>query len=139
MNDKSPVCTRKEHTGDLEHDRYSRIRFFSSFPSGQMTFGVSTTELNRIYHGELGMSIQHETGEKHVLETKKAVLDSRILRTNIRHRKTEKPRKIRGISLPVLYCIQFKKIRFFPGMRWIIYNFRLALQRGICDNMMRKH
>ena len=139
MNDKSPVCTRKEHTGDPEYDRYSRIRFFSSFPSGQMTFGVSTTELNRIYHGELGMSIQHETGEKHVLETKKAVLGSRILRTNIRHRKTEKPRKIQEISLPVLYCIQFKKIRFFPGMRWIIYNFRLALQRGICDNMMRKH
>ena len=169
INNKSPVCTRKEHTGDPEHDRYSRIRFFSSFPSGQMTFGVSTTELNRIYHGELGMSIQHETGEKHVLkakaayakpkiigngvagkrrnrnltlwkkETKKAVLDSRILRTNIRHRKTEKPRKIQEISLPVLYCIQFKKIRFFPGMRWIIYNFRLALQRGICDNMMRKH
>ena len=72
-------------------------------------------------------------------ETKKAVPDSRILRTNIRHRKTENPRKIQGISLPVLYCIQFKKIRFFPGMRWIIYNFRLALQRGICDNMMRKH
>ena len=72
-------------------------------------------------------------------ETKKVVLDSRILRTNIRHRKTEKPRKIQEISLPVLYCIQFKKIRFFIGMRWIIYNFRLALQSGICDNMMRKH
>ena len=115
------------------------------------------------------MSIQHETGEKHVLKakaayakpknnrkrsdgkeaepepdfvkkkTKKAVLGSRILRTNIRHRKTEKHRKIQGISQPVLYCIQFKKIRFFSGMRWIIYNFRLALQRGICDNMMRKH
>ena len=42
---------------------FSRNRFFSSFPSGQMTFGVSTTELNRIYHGDLRMSIQHETGE----------------------------------------------------------------------------
>ena len=79
MNDKSPVCTRKEHTGDLEHDRYSRIRFFSSFPSGQMTFGVSTTELNRIYHGELGMSIQHETGEKHVLKAKAAYAKPKII------------------------------------------------------------
>ncbi len=42
---------------------FSRNRFFSSFPSGQMTFGVSTTELSRIYHGESGMSIQHETGK----------------------------------------------------------------------------
>ena len=30
-------------------------------------------------------------------------------------------------------------IYWHPGMRWIIYNLRLALQRGICDNMMRKH
>ena len=79
MNDKSPVCTRKEHTGDPEYDRYSRIRFFSSFPSGRLTFGVSTTELNRIYHGELGMSIQHETGDKHVLKAKAAYAKPKII------------------------------------------------------------
>ena len=83
MNDKSPVCTRKEHTGDPERDRYSRIRFFSSFPSGQMTFGVSTTELNRIYHGDLRMSIQHEIGEKHVLKAKVAYAKPKIIGSGV--------------------------------------------------------
>lgn len=139
--------TKRAYWGVLAMAEFSRNRFFSSFSSGQMTFGVSTTELSRIYHGELGMSIQHETEEKHVLkaktayvktknerkrydgkevnlapdfvkkQTKEAPSYSRTLRTNIRHRKTEKPRKIQGISWPVLYDIQFKKIRFFCGMR----------------------
>ena len=42
-----------------------------------MTFGVSTTELNRIYHGDLRMSIQHEIGEKHVLKAKAAYAKSK--------------------------------------------------------------
>ena len=83
INNKSPVCTRKEHTGDPEHDRYSRIRFFSSFPSGPLTFGVSTTELNRIYHGDLRMSIQHEIGEKHVLKAKVAYAKPKIIGSGV--------------------------------------------------------
>ena len=62
--------TKRAYWGVFAMAEFSRNRFFSSFPSGQMTFGVSTTELNRIYHGELGMSIQHETGKKHVLKAK---------------------------------------------------------------------
>ena len=120
---------------------FSRNRFFSSFPSGQMTFGVSTTELNRIYHGDLRMSIQHETGGEHALkvlkekaayakpknnrkrsdgkeaelepdfvkkETKKVALDSRMLRTNIRYRKTKNIGKYKEIR-----CLYF-----------IVYNLR---------------
>ena len=50
-----------------------------SFPSGRLTFGVSTTELNRIYHGDLRMSIQHEIGEKHVLKAKAAYAKPKII------------------------------------------------------------
>ena len=71
--------TKRAYWGVFAMAEFSRNRFFSSFPSGQMTFGVSTTELNRIYHGELGMSIQHETGGKHVLKAKAAYAKPKII------------------------------------------------------------
>ena len=69
--------TKRAYWGVFAMAEFSRIRFFSSFPSGQLTFGVSTTELNRIYHGDLRMSIQHEIGEKHVLKAKAAYAKSK--------------------------------------------------------------
>ena len=75
--------TKRAYWGVFAMEEFSRNRFFSSFPSGQMTFGVSTTELNRIYHGDLRMSIQHEIGEKHVLKAKAAYAKPKIIGSGV--------------------------------------------------------
>ena len=75
--------TKRAYWGVFAMAEFSRNRFFSSFPSGQMTFGVSTTELNRIYHGYLRMSIQHEFGEKHVLKAKVAYAKPKIIGSGV--------------------------------------------------------